>query len=81
MNPADDRILEYLAEHGAASPKQVADDDRIGYSRTHVNTRLRQLSAAKLARHIGNGVYQLTEEGEAYLEGEFDARDLPDPDD
>jgi len=29
-----------------------------------------------LLQHLGNGVYQITADGEAYLEGELDASEL-----
>ena len=76
MVPADDRILEYLQSEGPASPTQITDDERIQFGRVHANRRLKQLTDAGLARLIGNGIYELTEQGEEYLTGELDAGEL-----
>ena len=76
---ADDRILEYLAEKGPASPTQITDDERIAVSRTHANLRLKKLTDAEMVRLIGNGIYEITEDGRDYLAGEFDAHDLEEP--
>jgi Mn-dependent DtxR family transcriptional regulator len=42
-------------------------------SRTHVSRRLSKLSEHGLLHTLANGVYTLTDEGEAYLAGEYDA--------
>lgn len=73
---ADDRILEYLEQEGAASPKQISDDPRIHFSRTHTNNRLSLLRKFGLVNLIGNGVYEIREEGREYLAGELDAAEL-----
>ncbi|MBP2251171.1 putative transcriptional regulator [Halarchaeum solikamskense] len=71
---ADDRILEYLNDRGEASPSKLAKSDVLDFTRTHINQRCLKLADAGLVRNLGNGVYQITEEGEGYLTGEYDAR-------
>ncbi|PSP78974.1 winged helix-turn-helix domain-containing protein [Halobacteriales archaeon QS_1_68_20] len=76
MTGADDRILEFLNEEGPTAPKAMADDWRIRFSRTYVNTRCKKLAVYGLVQNLGNGVYSITEQGEAYLAGDMDADDL-----
>lgn len=79
MTLADERILEYLSEQSMGTPSVIAEDDRIRYDRQYIGHRIRKLTDVGLAVRIGRGVYQITEEGEAYLTGDFDARDLDEP--
>lgn len=72
MSLVDDRILEYIHEHDSGSPKKMKDEGRIRYSRQHIARRCRKLAEKGLLTHLGNGVYIITEEGEAYLRGELD---------
>lgn len=74
MNPVDDRILELLADEGAGTPKSLADS--IGHNNDYVGVRCRELAAFGLLRRPSRGLYLLSEEGQAYLEGELDADDL-----
>lgn len=77
MTRADGRILEFLSEEGAHPPSKMADDDRMRFGAEYVGRRLREyLVPYGLARNLGNGVYQITEDGEAYLAGELDAAKL-----
>ncbi len=80
MTKADERILEYLAVVGNAQPSMIANDDRIEFDNQYINQRLWKLTDAGLTQKVGRGVYRLTDRGEAYLDGEFDARELGDPD-
>ena len=73
MVGADDRILEYLSEEGPATPSTMADDDRMRFSRTHINQRCIKLADYGFLLNLGNGVYQITGKGERYLSGELDA--------
>jgi len=44
-----------------------------------ISTRSKKLVEHGLAVHLGNGVYQITERGEQYLDGEIDtSEDMPD---
>jgi len=76
MTMADDRVLEYLSEEGTSTPKRMADDDRVHFSRSYINARCTELSERSFVLNLGNGVYQITYRGQQYLDGELDARDL-----
>jgi hypothetical protein len=77
MTRADGRVLEFLSEEGPHPPSKMTDDDRVRFGAEYVGRRLRDyLVPYGLARNLGNGVYQITEDGEAYLEGELDAAEL-----
>lgn len=81
MNLSDDRILEYLDTEGPQTPKRIASDERVLFSRQTVNMRLLLLKKAGFVDSdtIGPGVYDITEQGEAYLAGEYDAREIEKP--
>ena len=76
MSRADDRILELLSDDAPDTPKEMADSDRVRFSRQHINARCKTLVKYGLLVHPGNGVYDITRTGEQYLAGELDARDL-----
>jgi len=76
MSRADDRILEHLADEGPDTPKEMADSGRVRFSRQHINQRCKILVSYGLLIHLGNGVYDITPDGEAYLQGELDAQAL-----
>lgn len=70
----DDRILEYIrANEGTGAVGKIADSDIIRVSNAHVSRRCRKLAEHGLLRDLGNGVYAITERGEAYLNCELDA--------
>lgn len=72
MTAADDRVLEYLSEHETGSPAKMKREGPIRYSRQQINRRCKKLAENGLVRHLGNGVYIITDDGEAYLEGRLD---------
>ncbi|GGL25722.1 hypothetical protein GCM10009037_06690 [Halarchaeum grantii] len=74
MSLADDRILEYIRENGSGSPEKMRKEGPIHYSRPHIHTRCKTLTEKGLLNHLGNGVYVLTDDGEAYLEGRLDTQ-------
>jgi len=71
----DDRILELISEddQGFMSPSDIAEDNRILHSSTHVGRRCKKLAEHGLLQSVGRGVYTITSEGESYLEGEYNA--------
>ena len=72
----DDRILEWMRENdGTGTPKELNDSGLIRVSRTQVSRRMKKLAEHGLLQHVGNGAYILTEEGEAYLDEEYDAEE------
>ena len=76
MSRADDRILEHLSEAGPDTPKEMADSGRVRFTRQHINQRCKKLVNYGLLVHLGNGVYDITGDGEQYLAGELDAATL-----
>ena len=75
MTAADDRILEYLSENETGSPAKMKREGPIRYSRQQINRRCKRLAEEELVRHLGNGVYVITGDGEAYLEGRLDTEE------
>ncbi|QCC47446.1 helix-turn-helix domain-containing protein [Halobellus limi] len=76
---ADDRILEYIRENGSGRPTAMAESGYVRYSRQYIHTRCKNLVEHGLLKHLGNGVYVITERGERYLDGEIDtSEDAPD---
>lgn len=74
MSVWDDRILELLREEGPMSPKLVSENEFIQRSRPTISRRMGILQEKGLVQEITNGVYRITDEGEGYLNEEFDAR-------
>ena len=75
----DDRILEYIQTEESGSPKELEESGYVRVSKSHISRRLRKLAEHGLLTHLGNGVYVITERGEAYLDGELDtSEDAPD---
>ncbi|SIR30595.1 hypothetical protein SAMN05421858_2183 [Haladaptatus litoreus] len=81
MAHADERIVEFLADYGNHQPSQITDGlaelgPEMDYHPKYVGRRCRTLAAYGLLRNLGNGLYQVTDEGRAYLAGELDASEL-----
>ena len=76
---ADDRILEYIREMDSGGATKMANSGYVRYSRQYISQRLNKLADKGFLRHLGNGVYVLTDRGEAYLEGDLDAETLEEP--
>jgi len=75
MTLADDRILETLEEAELIlSPRVLAVNT--DYTRQYVSERLAPLLDAKLVKKYDEGLYEITDRGRAYLEGDLDAEDL-----
>ena len=70
----DDRILEVIAEDDdqVVSVADLAEHARVRTSKSNVSKRCNILSEHGLLREVGNGVYLITEEGEGYLDEEYD---------
>lgn len=69
----DDRILEHIRKEGGTSVGELAKKENVRISRSHVSRRCKKLGEEGLLRPLPNGVYVITDEGKAYLEGEYDA--------
>jgi hypothetical protein len=76
MTRADDRVLEFLAEAGPATPSEVAADDRVGFSSQHVGNRCREYLVPYGLAERDDGEYDIARPGERYLAGDLDAGDL-----
>lgn len=80
MTRADDAILEFLLNEGnqqiISTPAVI--EANIDYQISHVRTRLRELESANLVEYHdeNRGLYQITDRGRAYLEGELNSEDL-----
>jgi predicted transcriptional regulator len=72
MTLVDDRILEFLSENEAGSPTEITEGGRLNYTRQYVSQRCRELADRGLLRRIAASTYVITDEGEAYVDGEFD---------
>jgi Mn-dependent DtxR family transcriptional regulator len=72
----DDRILEIAAEDedGIVKVGNLADHDYIHVGQSQVSRRCKKLAEHGLLRKIGDGVYVITDRGEAYLKGEYDVQ-------
>ncbi|MDB9281581.1 MarR family transcriptional regulator [Halorubrum ezzemoulense] len=72
MTSLDDRILEFLHENKPTTPTRMTTEASLPYSRQHVDRRCKKLDEEGLLESLGNGVYMITEDGEAYLKGHLD---------
>jgi len=75
MTLVDDRVLEYLREHDSGTPTKMKREGPINYSRPYIDRRCKRLSEEGLVKHFGNGVYVITDDGEAYLDGRLDTQE------
>ncbi|NGM71104.1 MarR family transcriptional regulator [Natronolimnobius sp. AArcel1] len=69
----DDRILEIIRAEDAGRVGDLAERDAIRISQSSVSRRCKKLAENSLLRPLGNGVYTISDKGEAYLDGEYDA--------
>jgi len=69
----DERILEFLSEHDSGTPTEMKESGYVRWSRPYISQRAKKLAEEGLIQHLGNGVHIITDEGEAYLEEEYDA--------
>jgi len=75
MALVDDRVLEYLEEHDSGSPEEMRQSGPIHYSRQYIGRRCKKLAEKGLLKHLGNGIYIITDDGEAYLDGRLDTQE------
>lgn len=79
MKREDERILEFLKENGLSSARLISNEVFEKVSTGHVAERLGMLRYAGLVSKTGLTSYELTEEGQRYLDGELDAQNQPTP--
>jgi DNA-binding MarR family transcriptional regulator len=76
MRPVDERILETMRDEGNLTPQAL---DNLGVtSRSHASIRLSELARAGLVERVADteGLYRLTDDGRAFLDGDLDASTL-----
>ena len=74
MDPVDDEILELMREDYIFDPDHIEAEDVC--RAPHAAHRCRQLTERGLLKRQAIGMYDLTELGAQYLEGEVDPSDL-----
>lgn len=84
MCPLDERIMEILDREGLSSARLIEDLTSMNASESRARERLELLSQAGLVAPLfeDGRMYELTGEGQRYLEGELDAAkhiDRPNP--
>ncbi|QCW05039.1 winged helix-turn-helix transcriptional regulator [Natrinema pallidum] len=72
--PTDDLILELLNKDIELGPTAIARN--IDKGRSTVHKRLNVLVDVEFIERVDEGYYAITDEGQAYLEGDLDADDL-----
>jgi len=78
MAPVDYEILLFFDKHPIiVSPRVLAVN--IEYDRQYVSKRCRALTEAGLLTAVDTGLFELTETGQTYLEGELDVSELTEP--
>lgn len=75
MTLVDDRILEYLRDNESGSPTEMKNEGPLHYTDAYIGRRCKKLAEEGLVRHLGNAVYLITDDGEAYLDGRLDTQE------
>lgn len=70
----DDRILEILRHQGPSTPSAIVGMEIVDISSSYASQRLTTLREHNLVTNLGNGVYQITDDGIGYLDGCYDPR-------
>lgn len=84
MSKSDDAILEFLLNDPndpiRATPAVI--EANIEYARSTINGRMPKLLSAGLVEYYNEdrGIYQISELGERYLNGDLDAEEVEDLD-
>lgn len=76
MNPVDERILEYLRDESAGTPKAIAE--RLDRHNNYIGARCREMASRGLVDRVGRGVYIISDTGKSWLDEELDADELTD---
>jgi len=81
MCALDERILEHLSEDPWSTPKHMSRIIKLTASRERVEERCLLLSQVGLVAPIleESNMYEITCEGEEYLDGELDVENRPTP--
>lgn len=73
----DEIILDYIEVREPTTPAPIGDYTDLEFD--YVLERARRLEDAGLLESTDENIYELTERGQAYLDGEADLGDLPEP--
>ena len=73
MIPSDDTTLELVREHGNLTPKAI--EDLCGPTAGRARGWCPKLAEHGSLERISRGLYELTEDGEAYLNEQLDVSD------
>lgn len=79
VEQTDERVLEYLAERGWATPAILAGERGFSASEDRIAERCEMLRYAGFVVPLYGDAYEITRWGRLYLEGEVDARHQPTP--
>jgi len=79
MRQLDERILEYLAEEEWGTPEMMEANADFGVSIGQIRERCQMLQFAGLIVPLYGDAWELTTDGQQYLDGEIDARYRPRP--
>lgn len=79
MEQVDERILEYLDSEGWGTPTMMAESREFSSSAGRIEERCKMLHYAGLIAPIHDEMYELTTDGQLYLQEEIDARYRPWP--
>jgi hypothetical protein len=79
MKQLDERILEHIQANGWATPRLMAQASHFTASRGHIRERCQMLHYVRFIEPIYGDAYDLTTDGQMFLDGEIDARYRPWP--
>jgi len=79
MVQLDEQILEYIGNGGWATPKMMAQNPGFPSYEGVLSDRCKRLHYAGLIEPFHGEMYDITIEGQLYLDGEIDARHQPFP--
>jgi hypothetical protein len=79
MKQLDERILEYIESNEWATPRMMAQDSQFSVSEGHIRERCRMLHYVRFVEPIYKDAFELTTDGQMFLDGEIDARYRPWP--
>jgi hypothetical protein len=79
MEQTDERILEYLDSVGWATPEIMANERGFESSEGRIRERCERLQYAGFVAPIHRDMYEITQWGRLYLDGEIDAQHQPTP--
>ncbi|WP_225334923.1 hypothetical protein [Halomicrobium urmianum] len=79
MMQVDERILDYLDQEDWATPRMMARDRCFSVSEGFIWERCQMLRYVGFIAQFGRDMYELTNDGKLYLQGEIDAQHRPTP--